>query len=1108
MKALEKDRNRRYETANGFAADVQRYLDDEPVLACPPSSSYRFRKFARRNKVALATGCVVSLAVLLAVIILAVSNVRISREKQQKEIALTQKGEALTKAKANYDEARQQEKLATKNAEEAQEQRGIAQANEKNAKVQTLLAQRRFYAAQMNLAMQAWEAAETARVLELLESQRPKPGEEDLRAFEWYYLWQLSHQGRRLTLRGHKGGVKSLAFLPDGKMLASCGGGELRLWDSATGKQQETVLSGVGCTAISPDGKILAAGGRQTTLYEVATMTKLSELQTGSVQSLAFSPDGSTLATGALSGVVMLWEVGTGRKTSTISAHSAQVLAVKFSLDGKTLATASGWGDGVTKLWDLAADPPRIIHQLRGAKDGLTFLPDGKTLLIAGWGSASFYDVTSGQSLQDLQLAPAFNWVSAALSPDGKTFAFGLEERTVKLWDRTQGHLRSYGHLKEVWCVAFSPDGKVVAAGTDDGVVHLWDVFPEPAPTLPSEVGFTCAAFSRDRKTLALGTNDGKVKLWDILAGQERVVLLSSHSSPVRSVAFSTDGKTLASASGAFAETGGTGEVKLWDPATGREIATLDGHTGSVCSVAFSPDGQTLATGSFDGTAKLWDLATREVRFTLTRQRVTTVAFSPNGKTLATGGQSGVTLWDTVSGQMQTAWVHPGGDGGAYVFSLAFSPDGKLLATGGSAGTGTIELWDAATRQHRASLKGHTTAVCSVAFSSDGRTLGSASRDGNMRLWDVATGQERISLKWPGGGLPFMTFAPDDSCLVTASPDGTVRILRAATDAEAVSPRRPFDPDDPDDPWVLRRAGHRLWTDGRLDEAEKVFRQTAADLEKLAAAARDTSDYQNALPGAWFRLGLVLVQSGRPVDAQVAFARAQEHQEKLPGDRRQSLAQIEYLPLGNMLLAAGQTDLAGMAYREAVDLRPDDMELLQLLAGPSLRRGDWQAAIALYDRAIERSPINVQLKVRRNQLYVEHSVVWEFDTGTEAWRALQNCTANASEGTLVIQATGPDPFVAIEIAGPPGWKEITLRVKTEQACTAQLFWKTDVDAGFAEDRSVSFAVAPGGGEWIEVKSRFQPASRLTELRLDPDNRSGIQWEIDRITLANVNPPES
>ena len=105
MKTLEKDRNRRYETAKDFAADVQRYLADEPVQACPPSAAYRFRKFARRNKVALATTSVVSLAVLLAVIILGVSNVRISREKQQKEIALTQKGEALTKAKANYDES-------------------------------------------------------------------------------------------------------------------------------------------------------------------------------------------------------------------------------------------------------------------------------------------------------------------------------------------------------------------------------------------------------------------------------------------------------------------------------------------------------------------------------------------------------------------------------------------------------------------------------------------------------------------------------------------------------------------------------------------------------------------------------------------------------------------------------------------------------------------------------------------------------------------------------------------------------------------------------------------------------------------------------------------
>ena len=184
------------------------------------------------------------------------------------------------------------------------------------------------------------------------------------------------------------------------------------------------------------------------------------------------------------------------------------------------------------------------------------------------------------------------------------------------------------------------------------------------------------------------------------------------------------------------------------------------------------------------------------------------------------------------------------------------------------------------------------------------------------------------------------------------------------------------------------------------------------------------------------------------------------------------------------------------------------MELLQLLAGPYLRRGDWQAAIDLYDRAIERSPINVQLKVRRNQLYVEHSVVWEFNTGTEAWRELKNCTANASDGTLVIQATGPDSFLGVDIAGPPGWKEITLRVKTEQACAARLYWKTDVDIQFAEDRAVLFAVEPGGGEWIEVKSRFQPASRLTELRLDPDNRSGIQWEIDRITLANIDPPAS
>src|SRR5438105_1470793 len=189
MKALEKDRNRRYATANGFAADVQRYLNDDPVQAGPPSSWDRFRKFARRNKAAFVTATMVVLAVLLAIVGLAVSNVVITGEKNEKVAALKEKEEALGKAKA-------QERRATENARDADTQRGIAVQQER-------MARRHLYAAQINLAHAAWQAGEVPRVLELLEGQRPRFDEEDLRSFEWYYLWHLCHRRQRRTLPGH-----------------------------------------------------------------------------------------------------------------------------------------------------------------------------------------------------------------------------------------------------------------------------------------------------------------------------------------------------------------------------------------------------------------------------------------------------------------------------------------------------------------------------------------------------------------------------------------------------------------------------------------------------------------------------------------------------------------------------------------------------------------------------------------------------------------------------------------------------------------------------------------------------------------------------------------
>jgi WD40 repeat protein len=284
-------------------------------------------------------------------------------------------------------------------------------------------------------------------------------------------------------------------------------------------------------------------------------------------------------------------------------------------------------------------------------------------------------------------------------------------------------------------------------------------------------------AFSSDGRTMASGSMDHTIKLWDLASGLE-LRTLAGHPRAVASVAFSPDGRTLAS--GSWDHT-----IKLWDVASGSELRTFAGHTDQVSSVAFSPDGRILTSGSKDKTIKLWDVASgRELR-TLAghTDEVYSVAFSADGRALASGSKDKtIKLWDVASGgELRTLASHTD-----EVYSVAFSTDGRTLASG--SGDNTIKLWDVDSGRELRTLAGHhTNGVNSIAFSPDGRTLASGGvydEDGTIKLWDVASGRELRSYSQEQKYEISVAFSPDGRTLASGSLDHTIQLWDVASGRE------------------------------------------------------------------------------------------------------------------------------------------------------------------------------------------------------------------------------------------------------------------------------------------------------------------------------------
>jgi WD40 repeat protein len=280
-------------------------------------------------------------------------------------------------------------------------------------------------------------------------------------------------------------------------------------------------------------------------------------------------------------------------------------------------------------------------------------------------------------------------------------------------------------------------------------------------------------AFAPDGKTLATCGNDSLVRLWDPATGKE-IRRFEGHKGNLEGLAFSPDGKTLLSG-------GNDGTARLWDLATGKEVRQMAGHRGTLTAV-FSPDGKTIATkGGADATGKLWEAATgKELHtFKVARDTGSPLAFSPDGKRLAiVHPDFSLRLLDsTTAAEVQTFAGH-----GEALNCLDFSPDGKVLASSGA--DGLARLWDVATGKEIRQLRGHDGVVCSVHFSPDGKLLATAGADKTVRFWDAKTGEELRRGTGHTSLISEVAFSPDGKVLASAAWDYTVRLWDVATGKE------------------------------------------------------------------------------------------------------------------------------------------------------------------------------------------------------------------------------------------------------------------------------------------------------------------------------------
>lgn len=581
-------------------------------------------------------------------------------------------------------------------------------------------------------------------------------------------LWDVMSRKERYTLKGHPQGVNSVAFSSDGKTLASVSHDKaIKLWDIRSSQERATLT------------------GHQDSIYSVL-----------------FSSDGATLASASYT-TVKVWDLANGRERATLKSNGP---GIAFSKDGRTLAYN---GPSGTVLWDIPTGQQRTVFNgiTLKATDGRTLACyRGRDVLF--WDLATGQEratLKASRNLQNLRMPVAFSSDGRTLASG----SVNREDWSVKLWDVASGEERATlkSHTGPVHSVAFS-DGSMFASGSMDGTVKLWDLASGPryatlrghnskvvAVTFSAAAGLLASSSASYQGKLD-DKAQGEIKLWSLRTGQE-VGGFKTETGAVSCLKFNHSGRILASDAGLSRQ---PGAINLWDLDDRQDQpslklrATLQGHSNRISSMAFSSDGRTLATVGRDQTVKLWDLASGKERATLRGQMgsLSAVAFSGDDLTVAYASVDQIKLWNPVNGQQRANLMGHTNQ----IATVTFSNDGRTLASAGY--DNTVKLWEVSSGKEIATLQGHTRRILAVAFSGDGLTLASGGHDGKVKLWDVASRKELATLEGPGldgADVSYLAFSSDDRTLAVGSDNKTVwlwdlKVLKGNSLDQSANPRK------------------------------------------------------------------------------------------------------------------------------------------------------------------------------------------------------------------------------------------------------------------------------------------------------------------------------